>query len=417
MEAEYERDGIEAVFPDHFEDYSTEDVVSFSVIASDTIDGSLTLKITFTLPSGYPDQMASIEVCPIGRVSSDFAHSTKLALQQLALDDQGQPVVFTLIDAAQYRLTSLADGSYTQTVQTEPEPSAPPQVLEEAPTPESLSPVYTPGLVETHAHLGSDRFEHWTLDAMLEEFHKAGGKAVIVPSTGSEDFDSTAELARHTGPVKLYPCLGVHPRTVREGVWHQQLQQLKTALRKYGPGGLNLLVAIGEIGIDFKTDQTVGEQRLQRRSFRDQLVLALQYDLPVSVHARGKGAVQAVLEELENKKVRGIRGVVHAFPGTPREAERLGALGFYIGVGGFVTYQSSNIRKAVRRIGLDRFLLETDSPFMVPKDQREAGETICRPVHTRVIADRLSSLLDIPVDEVEHRTRVNAKQLFNLNAL
>ena len=251
-------------------------------------------------------------------------------------------------------------------------------------------------LVDSHSHFDAPEFDG-DRDAALARARAAGVTQQVVPAVAASSWPKLREVcAQDAG---LFAAYGLHPMYLSE---HRpaHLEDLRTWIEREKP------VAVGECGLDFFVEGLDAET--QQQYFDGQLRLAREFDLPVIVHARR--AVDAVIASI--RRIGGLRGVVHSFPGSPEQARHLWQLGFLIGLGGPVTYERANrLRTLARTMPLDHLLLETDAP-----DQPDAGIRGQRnePARLPVVRDVIADLRGITADEVSQATTRNAERLFNL---
>ncbi|MFT5722192.1 MAG: TatD DNase family protein [Motiliproteus sp.] len=210
-------------------------------------------------------------------------------------------------------------------------------------------------LCDTHCHLDFSEFDT-VRDTLLKSCVSLGVAAIVVPGISAQHWSRVLELcARETvpGSLLLKPALGLHPCFMAEHR-EQQLPQLEALLQQHR------VVAVGEIGLDFwSADADVDAQT---RLFTRQLALAKTYHLPVLLHVRK--AHDQVLKQLRLKKFAG-GGIVHAFSGSPQQAQQYVDLGFKLGVGGAVTYtRAQRLRRTLQQLGPESWVLETDAPDM-----------------------------------------------------
>jgi len=204
-------------------------------------------------------------------------------------------------------------------------------------------------------------------------------------------------------PGRLFPMCGLHPTYIREDK-DNQLHFLREALFSQP----QQFVAVGEIGIDlyWRKDNLVEQQSV----LNEQLSWAFELGLPVSIHSRD--AFVPCLEVIEGFKGQ-VKGVFHCFSGSVEDAQKVLELGFYLGIGGNITYKTNDTIKTLREIGLDGVVLETDSPYLAPVPLRGKPN---QPAYTRYIAEFLASSLKVSLEEVASRTTANAYALFQLPA-
>jgi len=250
-------------------------------------------------------------------------------------------------------------------------------------------------LIDTHAHLYLPEFrERWP--ELLERAHAAGLGSILLPAIDSETHELVLELEA------AYPhcraMMGLHPCSVGTN-FEQELARVRLYFRQ------RRFVAVGEIGLDFYWDKTFIEQ--QFTAFHEQIRLALEYDLPIAVHSRN-----ATAEAIEVvRQYPGLRGVFHCFGGTLEEAHVLVELGFYLGIGGVVTFKNAGLDKIIAHTGLERVVLETDAPYLAPVPHRGKRN---EPSYLRHVAEKLVDITGKQLAEVAAITSRNARDLFRL---
>lgn len=251
---------------------------------------------------------------------------------------------------------------------------------------------------DTHAHLYDEAFASEE-DQAVARAAEAGVSRMVLPDIDSQTRGQMFSLAdRH--PEKLFPCLGLHPTSVDAG-WETEMQKLESCLDRR-------IWAIGEIGMDcYWSREFIKEQQ---EVLRIQLELADKLDLPVIIHSRE--STELIINILKECRYLRTRGVFHAFSGSAEtfcELQRLGD--WYIGIGGVLTYKKAGIAETVKKIPLDRILLETDSPYLTPVPFRGKRNESAYIPH---IAARLSELTGRDIEEVASVTTSNAIKLFGI---
>jgi TatD DNase family protein len=249
-------------------------------------------------------------------------------------------------------------------------------------------------LIDTHAHLDLPEFDA-DRDEMLRRSLGAGVHAIVLIGFDPARWRSTARMCART--PYLLRTVGVHPN--RAEIWDGAVaRELRDELDTGEP------VAVGEIGIDLFRQRTALET--QRRAFAEQLEIAADLDLPVVIHQRD--AQDMTLDILEDGRVG--RGVMHCFSGDTAYARRCLQIGFYLGVGGVLSFpKSAAIRDAIAFAPLDRIILETDAPYLAPQSQRGARN---EPAYLQDVLELLARLHDRPVAEVAEMTSRAAIELF-----
>lgn len=254
-------------------------------------------------------------------------------------------------------------------------------------------------LVDSHCHLNSPEFDGRVGD-ILKNAAAAGVGAFLTIATTLQESSAVLSIAQnHDG---VFASVGAHP--------HEATQTLKT----YGEQGITdvicdflkapKIVALGESGLDYH--YTHSNPTDQRRVFDMQLSLAKKNDVPIIVHTRD--ADDDTIDML--RAHRGVRGVIHCFTGTERLADAALELGLYISVSGIVTFKNAaDIRAVIKRVPLDRLLVETDAPYLAPiphRGQVNEPKFVC---HT---AQFLADLKGVSVETVGDVTTQNFFDLF-----
>lgn len=250
-------------------------------------------------------------------------------------------------------------------------------------------------LVDSHSHIDDDSFAP-DRAAVLARAHAAGVMAQIVPATHADGWAQLEHVCReHPG---LYPAYGLHPVFLPQ---HQPAHL--EALRQRLASG-KLCVAVGEIGLDYFLD-TLERQR-QQEFFEAQLKLAVEFNLPVIIHARR--AFDAVIATL--RRFPGSRGVIHSFSGSIEQARQLCKMGFMLGIGGPLTYpRAQRLRRTVAEIPLEYLLLETDSPDQ-PDGQWRGQRN--EPARLISVLETLAELRAESPQQIATVTSANAERLF-----
>lgn len=253
-------------------------------------------------------------------------------------------------------------------------------------------------LIDTHAHIYDAEFSGQTPN-VCERFFSLGGRYMIMPNIDSESIIPMIEMhkkyPKHTGML-----LGLHPCYVREN-YAEQLRVIFEYLDKQEFKG------IGEIGLD--QIQSSEYAKPQEQAFRAQLELAASQKLPISIHARAstKECLHIIKEDYVPA---GLTGVFHCFSDDYDCAKKAIDMGFYLGIGGFITFKKAeNLREVVEKIGLDFLVLETDTPYLAPVPLR--GKTN-EPAYLHYIVEVLKNVLKRDTAEIAQKTTQNARNLF-----
>ena len=255
-------------------------------------------------------------------------------------------------------------------------------------------------MTDSHSHIYCDAFDD-DRDDVVARAREAGVRHIILPN---ENLDSVPRLAalHERYPDYISMTIGLHPEDVHDD-YRKVLDQMCPMLDQYP------IVAIGEIGIDLYWDRTWRDQ--QKRALDIQLHWCHERDLPFIIHCRE--GLDDILDVIDHLDCPVPRGVFHSFTGTSDEVERIRERGdFYFGVNGIVTFKKSTVSQLLPVIGLDRLLLETDSPYLAPVPNRGKRNESANIPH---INDFVARVLGVPPEDVSTATDRNVAALFNLN--
>lgn len=254
--------------------------------------------------------------------------------------------------------------------------------------------------VDTHTHLYLDEFQPSPGETVKRAID-AGVERMIFPNV---DLSTIGPMKRihDEFPRNTYMAMGLHPTEIGEN-WAQDIREVKAELESET---LNY-VAIGEIGIDLYWDKTFRAQQMD--AFAMQVDWATELELPIIIHCReGLDEVLTVLKANSAP----VRGVFHSFGGSCDDIRRIREVGdFYFGINGIVTFKNSKLGDSLAEIGIDRILLETDSPYLAPVPFRGKRNESSYIIHT---AQRVADIMNLSLDEVGEATTANAISLFTL---
>ena len=287
-------------------------------------------------------------------------------------------------------------------------------------------------MIDTHCHIDEEAFEP-DREEVIARQQQSGVQAMIVPGVNVASINSVMELC-HAHPGYCYPALGLHPEDVKAD-WREQLATVEAAIRAHR----DELVAIGEIGLDYYWDKTYKEE--QKEVLRRQLLLARELNLPVILHNReATEDILSIVNTIANDQSpitndqspitndqspmtnNQLRGVFHCYSGSKETAEIILKMGFYLGIGGVLTFKNSKLSETLKELNqssitnhqlpiTNRLLLETDAPYMAPTPHRgERNESR----FMALVAERLAQVLNVSVDEIIEATSANARQLFGI---
>lgn len=253
-------------------------------------------------------------------------------------------------------------------------------------------------LFDTHTHLYLPEFEA-DRDAVMSRAFHAGVSRMLFPNV---DFSTVQPMKELHGkyPQNTFMAIGLHPTEIKESSWRDTLAIMHRELDSSSD-----YVAVGEIGIDLYWDKTY--EREQMLAFNAQIQWAVGHHLPVIIHCRdGLDQVLEVLQDFNGQ----VKGVFHSFGGSEHDVDRIRQTGdFYFGINGIVTFKNSGLKATLPHIGIDRIVLETDSPYLAPVPFRgKRNESSYMPN----IATTVANVFEMDVEQAGTITSSNAENLF-----
>lgn len=253
--------------------------------------------------------------------------------------------------------------------------------------------------IDTHSHLYLEEFDGDRSD-VIDRAKAVGVSAIVMPAIDWVTMDRLEQMCQCYSGF-CYPMIGLHPEEVKD-----DFKEILCAMKGRLDSNPSLYIGIGEIGLDFYWDETYREQQIS--AFVEQVQWAIDKDLPIVVHSRN--AHRELVDTLYKYKDSGLRGVFHCFCGTQEEAEELLQFdGFFLGIGGVLTFKKSTLPAVVRNIPLSRILVETDSPYLAPVPHRGKRN------ESSFVFDTLKAVAaykEMDVEQVAEITTLNAKNLF-----
>lgn len=253
-------------------------------------------------------------------------------------------------------------------------------------------------IFDTHAHYDDDRFAP-DRGELLSGMNGNGIGRIINVGASFEGCKNSLALAQEHDFI--YAALGVHPSDIAD-LTEESCEWIRQHLSD------PKVVAVGEIGLDYYWDKEQEVQARQREWFRYQLQLAKESVLPVSIHSREAAA--DTMEIMKEAAADGIPGVIHCYSYSKEQALEYIDMGYYIGVGGVVTFKNARkLKETVEAIPLERILLETDCPYMAPEPNRGKRNSS---LYLTYVADAIAGLKGVTPEEVKTVTYENALCLF-----
>lgn len=250
--------------------------------------------------------------------------------------------------------------------------------------------------IDTHAHLYLDRFNE-DIDQVVKSCLDHGVEQIYLPNIDRASISSMLKLEAKF-PDMMFSMMGLHPCSVKEN-FKQELEYMESLLHERD------YVAIGEVGIDLYWDKTFHKQ--QQEAFRIQIQWAKERDIPFVIHSRESlDETISIVEELQDGS---LKGIFHCFTGDRVQAQRIMDVGFYMGIGGVLSFKNSNLREILADVDLNFLVLETDAPFLAPTPHRgKRNQSDYIPLIAKVLSESLLK----NIDEIEEVTSKNALTVF-----
>ncbi len=252
-------------------------------------------------------------------------------------------------------------------------------------------------MIDTHTHIYLSEFDDDRHEA-VQRAKTENISAMLLPNIDKDSIAAMNETANQF-PEMMHMMMGLHPTSVGAD-FESQLEIIKKELDsgKY--------IAIGEIGMDLYWDKAFAEQ--QKVAFIEQCSWAVEKKLPVSVHLRSAhNEVVSALKSMQKMP----KGVFHCFGGSVQEALEVINMGFYLGIGGVVTFKNTNLRNVLKHVDPKYIVLETDAPYLAPHPFRGKRN---EPAYLKLVLDTLAGVYQMPQDRLNEVIRENARKLFNI---
>jgi TatD DNase family protein len=253
-------------------------------------------------------------------------------------------------------------------------------------------------LIDTHCHLYSEEFTP-DIDAVLARAINLGVEKFYLPAIDSSCLDAMLNLEKRY-PGKCIAMMGLHPCYVKEN-YKDELALVQQWL------GKRKFAAIGEIGLDFYWDKTFVKE--QQEAFTTQMDWAVEFNLPIVIHTRN--AMQETINLVKAYGTKGIGGIFHCFSGSYESACEIIKAGFYLGIGGVLTYKNAGLAEVLAKIDLEHLVLETDAPYLTPVPFRGKRNESS---YLEYIVTKLAAIKNCSVAEVAAVTTTNAEKIFGL---
>lgn len=250
---------------------------------------------------------------------------------------------------------------------------------------------------DTHTHLYAEEFSA-DIDRLLGIAMDKGISRFFMPNIDSFSIRPMLDLSEKY-PENCFPMMGLHPCSVHAD-YLSELRKIEDQL------GRNTFYAIGEIGLDLYWDKA--HIREQKQALEKQLDWAIELKLPVVIHSRDSFEMIAELMENRNDIPTGI---FHCFSGSIEMAQRAMKLGYYLGIGGVLSFKNGGLDKLIPEIGIDKLVLETDAPYLAPVPHRGKRN---EPAFLELIAIKMAEILGVTLEELAEKTTANSKNIFKI---
>lgn len=247
--------------------------------------------------------------------------------------------------------------------------------------------------IDTHCHISKEDYDN--PKEIIESAFNNRVEKLIISGCDKKSIEESINIANNNQNV--YLSLGYHPSEANE-ITEKDLNELKKLLVD------NKAVAVGEIGLDYHWDKENKEK--QKDLFIKQLRIAKELNLPVIIHSRD--AFQDTYDILKSEK---SWGTIHCFSGNNENAKMYTDLGFYLGIGGVLTFKNTNLKEVIKEIPIDRILLETDSPYLAPTPYRGLKN---EPKYIPIIFEEICNLLKIKKEKMEQIIEENTKRVYKI---
>ncbi len=254
-------------------------------------------------------------------------------------------------------------------------------------------------LIDTHAHLYLDNFNN-DIDKVIHRALRNGIKKIILPNIDEKSVSNLLRL-QSKYPEILYPALGLHPNSVTK----DYKEQIRLIFDNFDDN----IISIGEIGIDLYWDKTLIKEQIE--AFRIQLDISVEKHKPIIIHSRK--SMNEIFNVLEDYKSTNVKGVFHCYSGSYEQAIRVIENGFYLGIGGVLTFRNTSLVEVIKKIPVDNIILETDSPFLSPDPYRGKRNEPSYIIH---VAKKLAEIKNVDIETIFEETTKNVKKCFNFDS-
>jgi TatD DNase family protein len=251
-------------------------------------------------------------------------------------------------------------------------------------------------LIDTHTHLYLKEFST-DINEVIQRAQAEGVEKFYLPAIDNSETPALLELEKKF-PGECMAMAGLHPCSVKQN-FKEELDKVNGMLKQ------RRFAAIGETGLDFYWDTSFMKE--QYESLHLQAEWALQYNLPLVLHTRN--AMQQTIDVIKTYKGKSLRGIFHCFSGTLQHANDIIDVGFFLGIGGVITYKNSGLAEVIKEVDLKHIVLETDAPYLTPvpfRGKRNESSYI------KYVVQKIAETKSISIEEVAQQTSENAERIF-----
>lgn len=251
-------------------------------------------------------------------------------------------------------------------------------------------------IIDSHTHIYLPEFADDRKD-MIRRALDAGVKKMYMPNIDCESIDLLTRLEEDYEGICL-PMMGLHPCSVKE----DYKKELRIIEKRLAAGNY---YAVGEIGLDYYWDKTHID--IQKEAFKLQMKWAKELNLPIVIHSRD--STKDCITLVKEFKDESLKGIFHCFGGSVEEANQIIDLGFYLGIGGVLTYKKSGLDETLKEVDLKHIVLETDAPYLTPVPYRGKRN---EPAYLSYIVQKLAEVKDHSIEDVCRITTQNSEKVF-----
>ena len=250
-------------------------------------------------------------------------------------------------------------------------------------------------LIDTHCHLYLEEFKP-DLEQVIKRAEAEGVVRFMLPAIDSTQTENLLETERRF-KGQCFAMMGLHPCSVKEN-YEEELRLVEYWLDK------RAFVAVGEIGLDYYWDLTFKSQQME--AFDKQIQFAIKHKLPIVIHSRN--SLDDCIEVVSRYKGK-LTGIYHCFSGSLQQAKAIIELGFFLGIGGVLTYKNAGLAEVVKDVPLEHIVLETDSPYLTPVPFRGKRNESS---YLKYVVQKLVETKKVDEEEIGRITTLNAEKVF-----